>query len=125
MTHLEVGMNRFWKPSQSGSILATSILDLQNIYLNEKGFNFLLTFRFNQDCFDIFFIALSVKNIISNALKFKNDLTLISIFQYLKDVFRGSYDEDDRYILSGFFNVIDNSNQNTTIKEVQLPLKID
>lgn len=38
---------------------------------------------------------------------------------------RGSYDEDDRHILSGFIDVLDNSSQNKTLKEIQLPLEID
>lgn len=126
MTHLEVGKKRSWKPSQSGSILATtSILHLQNIYLSEKGFHFLLTSRFTQDCLENLFSALSAKNIIPNALQFKNDLKLISVSQYLKDVSRGSYNEDDRNVLSGFLDVLDNSNQNITLKEVQLPIEID
>jgi len=126
MTHLEVGHKRSWKPSQSGSILSTtSILDLQNIYLNEKGFHFLLTSRFTQDCLENLFSVLRTKNIIPNALQFKNDLKLISVSQYLKDVSRGSYDEDDRHILSGFIDVLDNSSPNTTLKEVQLPIEID
>jgi len=37
----------------------------------------------------------------------------------------GSYDEDNRHVLSGFIDVIDNSSPNTTLKEVQLPLEID
>lgn len=126
MTNLEVGNKRCWKPSQSGSILATSsILDLQHIYLDQKGFHFLLTSRFTQDCLENLFSTLRAKNIIPNALQFKNDLKLISVSQYLKDVSRGSYDEDDRNILSGFLNVLDNSNQNKTLKEIQLPLEID
>lgn len=126
MTHLEVGNKRSWKPSQSGSIISTtSILDLQNIYLNEKGFHFLLTSRFTQDCLENLFSVIRAKNIIPNALQFKNDLQLISVFHYLRNVSRGSYDEDDRQILSGFIDVLDNSSQNTTLKEVQLPLEID
>lgn len=47
MITLEVGIKRSWKLSQSDSILATSsILDLQDIFLNEKEFHFLLTSRF-------------------------------------------------------------------------------
>jgi hypothetical protein len=40
-----------WKPIQTGVILTTkSILDLQNLFLNEKKYSFLLTSRFSQDC---------------------------------------------------------------------------
>lgn len=56
MTHLEVGHKSSWNPSQSGSILSTTlIVDIQNIYLNEKGFHFLLTSRFTQDCLENLF----------------------------------------------------------------------
>lgn len=71
------------------------------------------------------FSSLRAKNIIPNALQFKNYLKLISVSQYLKDVSRSSYDEDDRNVLSGFLDTLDNSNQNTTLKEVQLPLEIN
>jgi len=69
--------------------------------------------------------VLRAKNIIPNSLQFKNDLKLICVSHYLKYVSRGSYDEDDRNILSGFIDVLDNSSLNTTFKEVQLPLEID
>jgi hypothetical protein len=35
-----------WKSIQAGVILTTSILDLQNVFLNEKKYSFLLTSRF-------------------------------------------------------------------------------
>jgi len=42
MMDIEVGYKRTWKPSQKGSILATSsILDIQNIYLDDKGSHFI------------------------------------------------------------------------------------
>jgi hypothetical protein len=42
-----------WKPIQTGVILTTkSILDLQNLFLNEKKYSFLLTSRFSQDCLE-------------------------------------------------------------------------
>ncbi|KAE9533685.1 hypothetical protein AGLY_009034 [Aphis glycines] len=108
MAHLEVGHKISRKPSQSDSILSTtSILDLQNIYLNEKGFHFLLTSKFTQDCLENLFSVLRAKYIIPDALKFKNDLKLLSVSQYLKDVSR------------------DNSSPNTTLKEVQLFLDND
>lgn len=50
---------------------------------------------------------------------------LQSVSLYLIDVSRGSYDDDDRHILSEFIDVLDNLSPNTTLKEVQLPLEID
>lgn len=126
MTQIEVGIKRTWKPFQSGSILATtSILNLQNIYLNQKGFHFLLTSRFTQDCLENLFICLRAKNIIPNALQLKNNLNIITVSQYLKDTSSGSYNEDERTILSGFLDVLEDSNQNIKkLEEVQLPPEI-
>jgi len=45
-----------WKPCQTGVLLATkSIIDLQNIFLNEKSYKFLLTGIFSQDCLENLF----------------------------------------------------------------------
>lgn len=72
MSDLEVGHKRMWKPSQTGSILATkSILDIQKIYLIDKGFKFLLTSRFTLNCLENLFGILRSKNIVPNALQVK------------------------------------------------------
>ncbi|KAL5246397.1 hypothetical protein ACI65C_013805 [Semiaphis heraclei] len=95
MMDIEVGYKRTWKPSQKGSILATSsILDIQKIYLDDKGFNFILTSRFTQDCLENVFSIMRTKNIVPNALQVKNNLKLLSVSQYLKDISKGSYNED-------------------------------
>lgn len=107
MKGLEVGNKRTWKPSQTGSILATtSILDIQKIYLFDKGFKFLLTSRFTQDCLENLFSVLRTKNVVPNALQIKNYLKLLSVSQYLREVSTGSYEEDDRTFLSGFLDTL-------------------
>lgn len=127
ITNLEVGHKRIWKPSQTGAILATSsILDIQKLYLDEKGYHFLLTSRFTQDCLENIFSVLRSKNIVPNALQVKNNLKLLSVNQYLKDVSKGSYDEDDRNLLSGFLDTLDNSKSvKNKLENIQLPLDID
>lgn len=94
MTDLEVGLKKIWKPSQTDSIIATSlILDIQQIFLEDKGFQFLLTSRFSQDCLENVFSVMRTKNIVPNALQVKNNLKLLSVSQYLRDVPKGSYDK--------------------------------
>lgn len=109
MMDIEEGYKSTWKPSQKGSIVATSsILDIQNIYLDDKGFHFILTSRFTQDCLENLFSVMGTKNIVPNALQVKNNLKLLSVSQYLKDISKGNYNEDDRTFLSGFLDTLEN-----------------
>jgi len=127
MMDIDVGYKRTWKPSQKGSILATSsILDIQKIYLDDKGFHFILTSRFTQDCLENVFSIMRTKNIVPNALQVKNNLKLLSVSQYLKDVSKGNYNEDDRTFLLGFLDTIEDSNhKDKKIENIQLPQEIN
>lgn len=112
-----VGSARVWKPSQTGAIISTtSILDIQNYLLNSKDVTFVLTARFTQDCLENLFCAVRVKQPIPTAVQFRNNLRLITVSQFLKDVSQTSYDEDDREFLSGFLDVI-----KTTATKYDLP----
>lgn len=126
MMDIELGYKRTWKPSQKGSILATSILDIQTIYLDDKGFNFILTSRFTEDCLENVFSIMRTKNIVPNALQVKNNLKLLSVSQYLKDISKGNYNEDDRTFLSGFLDTLEDSNhKDKKIENIQLPQEIN
>jgi hypothetical protein len=96
-----------WKPIQSGVILSTtSVINLQNKFLLEKNFDFLMTSRFTQDCLENLFSLVRAKQVIPTALQFKNNLKLICVAQFLKKSSKGSYDIDDRQFLSGFLDIV-------------------
>lgn len=100
---VQVGRDKKWKPWQSSIILATnSMLRLQNYYLNVKGYKFILTSRFTQDCVESLFSQIRIRQKRPTALQFKNLLKSICISQYLTEVAGSSYDVDDREWLVDF-----------------------
>lgn len=106
---IKIGVRELWKPVQKGVIISTlSILDIQQLFLKDNRYAFLLTSRFTQDCLENFFCVVRSKQVIPNAVQFKNNLKSICISQYLKNVSKGSYDEDDREFLSEFLDLMPN-----------------
>ena len=84
--NMKVGQDKKWKPFQSALLISTrSVLDLSDDLLN-KGFTFFLPARLTQDCLENLFSIVRLKNVIPNALQFKNNLKLIRISQYMKNV---------------------------------------
>lgn len=118
-----VGNNNkvIWKPIQTGVILSTtSILNLQQKFLDEKKFKFLMTSRFTQDCLENLFSVIRTKQVVPTALQFKNNLKLVCVAQYLKKSSKGSYDVDDRDFLSGFLDVV-KEKVHKPAENIQLP----
>ena len=105
-SNMKVGKNGHWKPFQSALILSTKTVLELSCYLLENGFSFFLPCRLTQDCLENLFSVMRLKNVIPNALQFKNNLKLITISQYMKSVRGSNYDEDDREHLSQFLNVL-------------------
>jgi hypothetical protein len=104
---MEVGQKRTWKPSQTGVLVSTqSLLGLQVELLENRGYDFILTSRFCQDCLENLFCSLRAKQIVPNALQVKNNLKLIPVSQYLKNPNRSSYEEDDHDFVSGFLDTL-------------------
>ena len=86
-----------WKPIQTGVILSTtSMIHIQDLFLKQKNYKFLMTGRFTQDCLENLFSLVRAKQPIPTALQFKDNLKLISVSQYLKCKANSSYDVDDR-----------------------------
>lgn len=107
-----------WKPCQTGVLLATkSIIDLQNIFLNEKSYKFLLTGRFSQDCLKNLFSCIRSVQPIQNSLQIKSNLKLVCVAQFLKNVSNSSCDLDDREFLG---NILDFSNVNLYYQNHQI-----
>lgn len=105
-TDMKVGIDGRWKPFQTACIISTqTVLELSN-YLLSNGFTFFLPSRLTQDCIENLFSIVRMKNVIPNALQFKNNLKLITISQYMKTICKSNYDADDRQFLSDFLNIL-------------------
>lgn len=103
---MKIGHDGKWKPFQTALITSTkTIIKLSN-YLLHNGFTYFLPSRLTQDCLENVFSVVRLKNVIPNALQFKNNLKLITISQYMKDVRSSSYDTDDREFLSEFLDIL-------------------
>ncbi|EFN63682.1 Transposable element P transposase, partial [Camponotus floridanus] len=104
---LKVGQAGHWKPFQTAIIMSTTtVIQLTSFLLNNRHYNFFLPSRLTQDCIENLFSLLRMKNVVLNALQFKNNLKLISISQYMKNISNSNYEYDDREFLSDFFNIL-------------------
>lgn len=98
--------NSRWKPFQTAILVSTqSVIDLSK-YLLSNRFTFFLPARLSQDCLENLFSVVRLTNVIPNALQFKNNLKLISISQFMKEVQSGNYENDDRQFLSEFLDIL-------------------
>lgn len=76
---LTVGDKGHWKPFQAAVILSTlTVIDLLQYLINDCNFQFFLTSCLTQDCLENLFSAVRRKNVVPNAVQFKNNLKLIS-----------------------------------------------
>lgn len=91
-----------WKPIQTGVILATRVaLELQDYYLNTKGFFCVLLSRFGQDALENLFSTLRSKNPVPKPLEFRCALRAATLAQFLNPSKDGSYFQDDGFSLVG------------------------
>lgn len=92
---MSIGQKGHWKPVQSGVIMATeSMIELQQYFLNERRYKFLLTGRFTQDCLENLFSLIRFKQPIPNSLLVKQNLKVITITQACMYSKNTSYDND-------------------------------
>lgn len=120
--NIKIGNKSTWKPCQTGVLLATqSILELQFVL------KFLLTSRFTQDCLENLFSSIRSIQPIPNALQFKNNLKLVCVAQYLRNVSNSNYDQDDREFLGDLldFSKISKPLNSETGKKMNLCVGFD
>lgn len=111
---VNVGKKNQWKPFQTSVVISTTaFLEVSEYLLNERDLKFILGSRFTQDCLENVFSVVRSKNEVPNCLQVKNNIKLISISQYMKNVSSGNYDEDDRTFLSEFLDILQNRKNNT------------
>ncbi|KAJ8978026.1 hypothetical protein NQ317_000485 [Molorchus minor] len=81
--NMNVGKTNRWKPFQTGIVLATqTALDVQEHYLNEQNFHFIMLGRLTQDALENLFSMVRSRNPVPDAKEFKCALRLIAISQF-------------------------------------------
>ena len=96
LSKLKIGNGAF-KPVQRGIMISTqSIIDLTEYLITKRNFQYVLTTRFTQDCVENLFSQIRQKNVIPHSLQFTNDLKLIAISIYMRDINNTNYDNDDQ-----------------------------
>lgn len=91
-----------WKPVQTGIILVTTVaLQLQDYYLNKKGFFCVLFSRFGQDALENLFSTLRSKNPVPRPLEFRSALRAATMAQFLRPSKHGSYADAAGHSLAG------------------------
>ncbi len=104
---IKIGPKGWWKPVQSGVIMATtSILAIQEEMLS-RGHKFVLTSRFTQDCLENTFSCVRSKNPVPTPVEFHHALRIISVGQFLTTIKSGSYQEDDSSFLADFLDRVE------------------
>lgn len=102
---IKIGHQPKFKPVQNGIMITTkSIIQLTKYLIHERGYLYVLTGRFTQDCLENVFSSMRVRHPIPNALQFKQNLKLLTISNYIKSSHASSYDEDDGEIIGAFLN---------------------
>ena len=104
---LEVGIKVGWKPFQTSVLISTqTVLDLSAFLLLDRKFKFFFTSRISQDCLENIFSTIRLKHVIPNAVQFKNDLKLIMMSRFMKNIKTSNYDNAGINFVSGFFEVL-------------------
>lgn len=87
---------------QTGLILSTTtVLLLQELFLEDYQFKFLFLSRFSQDALENLFSTLRCKNPVPRVLEFRCSLRAATMAQFLRPSKDGSYVEDDCFLLTG------------------------
>ncbi|GBN22900.1 hypothetical protein AVEN_254541-1 [Araneus ventricosus] len=91
LSNLKIGIRGVWKPVQAGIVLTTtSMLALQEMYLKDHKFKFILLSRFSQDAIENLFSPIRLKNPVPNCKEFKTCLRLIILSQNLTSGVKGN-----------------------------------
>lgn len=91
-----------WKPVQTGIILVTAVaLELQDYYLNTKGFFCVLLGRFGQDALENLFSTLRTNNPAPKPYEFRCAIRAATMAQFLRPSKDGSYAHDAGFSLVG------------------------
>jgi hypothetical protein len=99
---IHIGKKGEWKPCQRGMrVLCASLLGLQDYFLNERGYNFILLARFTQDCIENLFSLIRLRQPTPHAVTFLQCLKVITLAQYSIAVKGSSYEYEESIALEG------------------------
>lgn len=121
--NLKIGNGAF-TPVQRGIMISTqSIIDLTEYLITNRNFQYVFTPRFTQDCVENLFSQIRQKNVIPYPLQFTNNLNLIAIAMYIKDINNISYGKDDRQYLSGFLKYLAKEKKEKSLRLIWIKIK--
>lgn len=113
---IQIGYKKTFKPVQNGIIITiSSIIELTNYLIHERGYKYVLTDRLTQDCVENVFSAIRAKHPIPNVLQFKQNLKLLLMSQYCKSLDTSSNKEDRGHIIN-FVNNCKKKGNGTTVQ---------
>lgn len=120
---IKIGVGKqFWKPVQTGVILVTTVaLELQDYYLNKKGYVCVLLSRFGQDALENLFSTLRSKNPVPRPLEFRCAIRAATMAQFFRPSKSGSYDHDTGYSLIGLSSLPARQKQNVDPTNIAFP----
>ncbi|KAH8019447.1 hypothetical protein HPB51_019469 [Rhipicephalus microplus] len=101
---IEIGTDakKCWKPIQTGIVMATTtMLHVQELFLNDLGFVYLLLSRFSTDALENLFSTLRAKNPVPGGLEFRSALKIATLSLFLRPSKDGSYSDADGFMLAG------------------------
>ncbi|KAH7979683.1 hypothetical protein HPB49_010560 [Dermacentor silvarum] len=98
---MQMGSTSQWKPSQSGLVIATTVvLRMQDVLLKTDDYKFFLTGRLLQDCLENLFSVVRQRKPVPNAYDMKCALKLKCVSQFLHTPATSSYGTDDSEYLA-------------------------
>lgn len=92
-----------WKPFQTGVCLSTlCAVELRQMYIAERQFNFLMLSRLSQDALENLFSTIRLKTLITHAREYKATFRVIVLAQFSQPCRHGSYAVEDAQDLLAF-----------------------
>ncbi|GBN00918.1 hypothetical protein AVEN_8386-1 [Araneus ventricosus] len=106
-SNLKIGIRGVWKPVQAGiALTTTSMLALQEMFLKDRNFKFILLSRFSQDAIENLFSTIRLKNPVPIFKEFKTCLRLIFLSQYFTSGVKGnSFSDTDEEMGTPIFQL--------------------
>ncbi|KAH6919895.1 hypothetical protein HPB50_029117 [Hyalomma asiaticum] len=95
LRHMKMGPTAYWKPSQAGLLIYSSVvLSLAEELISLCGYKYLLTSHLIQDCLGNIFSIVRMNKPVPSAYDAKTALKLICVGQFLHTPKSSSYDSD-------------------------------
>lgn len=102
---MRVGQKGEFKPFQKGIIISiNSIIEMTQYLIEQKSYRYVLTGFFSQDVVENLISVLRSKQVVPNALQVKQNLKLVSVSQYMRDVKKSNYEFEENEFLLDFLS---------------------